>query len=63
MGDLGVQYFSNDEATHLIKALQTNYEITIDKTGFFCSLQLDWDSTNGWVDIFMSAFVSKSLKK
>ena len=31
--DFGVQYFNEDDANHLIQALQAKYEITIDRKG------------------------------
>ena len=33
VADFGVKYTSKEDAMHLIKALQTNYEITIDWKG------------------------------
>ena len=43
--DFGVKYSSEANADHLIQALQSSYEITIDKQGSnFCGLHLDWDS-------------------
>ncbi len=62
--DFGVQYFNDQDADHLIQALRDKYEITIDKTGQkFCGLHLDWDYTNGWVDISMPKYVQTTLKK
>ena len=62
--DFGVKYFSEDDATHLINALQSAYTITIDKSGSnFCGLHLEWDYKNKWVDISMPKYVLKILKK
>ena len=62
--DFGVQYSSEEDANHLIDSLRAKYEITIDKTGnFFCGLTLDWNYTNGWVDISMPKYVEKTLRK
>ena len=42
--DFGVQYFNLDDAQHLINALKSKYDITVDFAGRnFCGLQLDWD--------------------
>ncbi len=60
--DFGVQYFSPKDADHLISALSTKYDITIDRKGKkFCGLQLDWDYVNSWVDISMPQYVRKTL--
>ena len=49
---------------HLIKALQTNYEITIDWRGeHFCGLNLDWNYKQGYVDISMEDYVILALQK
>ena len=62
--DFGVQYFSNEDAQHLIKALETKYEITADLKGTnFCGLRLDWNYSRGHVDISMPGFVQTTLKK
>ena len=40
--DFGVQYFNNDDKDHLISALQTKYNITVDTRGNnFGGLQLN----------------------
>ena len=62
--DFGVQYFNADDAKHLINALKNKYDITVDFTGKnFCGLHLDWNYTNGWVDISMPNYVTKTLTK
>ena len=64
MDDFGVQYFSKDDANHLIHVLQQKYIVTTDFKGKnFCGLDLTWDYVNGWVDIAMDGFVQKTLKK
>ena len=58
--DFGVQYFSQDDKNHLIKALRDKFSITVDNTGAnFCGLHLDWNYTHGHVDISMPGFVKK----
>ena len=62
--DFRVQYFSQQDAEHLIQALQSKYIITMDYSGKkFCGLDITWDYTNGWVDIAMTNYVKKTLKK
>ena len=62
--DFGVQYFTDDNAQHLINALKTKYDITIDKKGKnFCGLQLEWNYVHGYVDISMPNYVRKTLQK
>ena len=60
----GVQYFSDDDAQHLISALEDKYEITVDKSGEnFCGLKLQWNYTYGFVDITMPNYAKKTLAK
>ena len=41
--DFGVKYFSKTDANHLINALQKNYNIMTNWTGFlYCGLTLQW---------------------
>ena len=62
--DFGVQYFSKEDADHLIAALQEKYIVTTDFTGKnFCGLDIVWNYTHGYVDISMNNFVEKTLKK
>ena len=62
--DFEVQYFNQNDADHLITALQTKYDITVDtKCSDLCGLHLDWDYVNGHIDISMPDFVKKTLKK
>jgi len=62
--DFGVQYFSQNDADHLIQALQDKYIITMDKSGkHFVGLDLKWNYSQGWVDISMPNFVRNTLKK
>ena len=60
--DFGVQYFSEQDAQHLISALQNKYKITIDKKGTnFCGLNLHWNYTHGYVGISMKDYVKKNI--
>ena len=45
-------------------ALQSEYEITFDRSGSkFCGLQLDWNYSQGFVDISMPDYVIEALEK
>ena len=60
--DFGVQYFSKDDANHLIAALQEKYIVTTDFSGKnFCGLDIHWNNSHGWLDISMNGFVQKTL--
>jgi hypothetical protein len=62
--DFGVKYFSNADAMHLINALQTDYELTIDWAGdLYCGLTLDWHYEEGYVDVSMPGYVYRALTK
>ena len=62
--DFGIKYHSQEDANHLITALKTNYEITIDTEGNnFCGLNLLWDYKQGHVDVSMQHYVIKALHK
>ena len=62
--DFGIQYFSNEDIDHLIRSLEKKYTITKDFIGKkICGLDLQWNYTNGWVDISMDNFVTKTLTK
>ena len=62
--DFGVKYFSREDADHLINALRSTYNITIDWTGsLYCGLTLKWNYAEGWVDIYMPEYVIRALTK
>ena len=62
--DFGIKYFTKEDALHLMNALKTNYEITIDWTGeHYCGLLLKWNYPAGYVDVSMPKYVSKFLTK
>ena len=59
-----MKYYSQQDADHLINALKSAYEITIDRAGTnFCGLYLEWNYIDGYVDISMPQYVQKALKK
>ena len=57
-----VKYITKSDAQHLIAALKTKYEITIDWSGKnFCSLNCDWHYDKGFVDMSMPKYVMNAL--
>ena len=62
--DFGIKYYNQNDAEHLMTALRSAYEITVDMTGKnFCGLKLNWNYPQGFVDISMPDYVSKALIK
>ena len=62
--DFGVKYFTRQEADHLIMALKSNYDITIDWTGEnYCGLNIKWNYLLNYVDVSMPNYVIKFLAK
>ena len=62
--NFGVKYFSTADAHHLINALTSNYELTIDWPGsLYCGLTLDWHYDQGYVDVSMPGYVDQALTK
>ena len=62
--DFGIKYYSKEDAEHLLQALRTAYEITVDTEGKnFCGMTLDWNYQQSYVDISMPEYVQKALDK
>ena len=62
--DFGIKYYSDDDAHHLLTALQKNYAVTVDKEGKnFCGLKIDWHYDDNYVDINMPNYVSDALHR
>ena len=62
--DFGIKYFTKDDANHLLKAIQSNYETTVDWTGsLYCGLNLKWNYQQGYVDVSMDGYVQRSLDR
>jgi len=62
--DFGVKYFSMDDALHLINALKSNYEISIDWKGEdYCGTKLKWNYKEKYVDMNMPGYINKALLK
>jgi hypothetical protein len=62
--DFGAKYFTKEDANHLIAAVKTNYECTIDWSGsLYCGLNLKWNYEQGFVDVSMDGYVRGALKR
>ena len=62
--DFGIKVFSKEDAKHLLNALKSKYQISVDWEGTnYCGLTLDWDYNNGHVDISMPGYVMKQLHR
>ena len=58
INDFGIKYFGQDNADHLIQALNKQYTISMDWTGsFFCGLHTQWDYTSRTCDISMPNYI------
>jgi hypothetical protein len=62
--DFGIKYIGRDNAEHLIASIKKNYAISSDWTrSAYCGLTLDWDYTNGTVDLSMPGYIKAALHK
>ena len=62
--DFGVKFFSKTDAQHLISAVETNYQCTVDWSGsLYCGLNLQWNYSEGYVDVSMDGYVKRALKR
>ena len=62
--DFGIKYFGKDYADHLVNALSTHYDISVDwEEKNYCGLTLDWNYTQGYVDVLMPNYVPDALEK
>ena len=62
--NFGIQYFSKDDANHLIGAIQATYKFSIDWEGTqYFSLTLAWNYPKEYVDISMPGYMKKALNK
>ena len=60
--DFGVKYFSKEDADHLLESLGKHYTYTVDWKGQnFCGFKIDWDYSNGFVDISMPNYIKDIL--
>lgn len=62
--DFGVKYFNKEDAQHLIDTLDAHYDLTVDWTGHnYCGLTLDWNYSEGYVDVSIPGYIVDALKK
>ena len=62
--DLGIKYYNEDDIQHLMMALRSACEITFDRSvSKFCDIQLDWNYTQGYVDVSMPEYVMEALEQ
>jgi hypothetical protein len=60
--DFGIKYIGCGNAEHLMAEIKKNYDISSDWTGsVYCGLKIDWDSTNGTVDLSMPGYTKAAL--
>ena len=60
----GVQYFSKEDADHLIISIAANYPVKADWTGSkYIGINLDWNYTEIEVKLSMTGHVKKSTKR
>jgi hypothetical protein len=62
--DFAVKYIHEDDAKHLLNALETPYQITTDgENKMYCGISLSWDYIQRTVDISMPGYVAKALQR
>jgi hypothetical protein len=62
--DFGVQYFSKEDADHLINAIKESYPVKVDWTGLkYVGIDLKWDYDKEEVILSMKGYVQKALKE
>ena len=62
--DFGVKYFSKADTQHLIDAIQSHYDLTIDCTGtLYCGLNLNCHYNSGYFNVSMPDYVTCALTK
>ena len=60
----GVQYFSKEDADHLIISIAANYPVKTDWTGSkYVGINLDWNCTEIEVKLSMKGYLKKALKE
>ena len=62
--DFGIKYANWNDLQHLLNALKDKYMITEDTEGKqYCGLTIDWNYTEGYVDISMPGYIDKTLRQ
>eukprot|EP00957_Ditylum_brightwellii_P044825 3400858-Ditylum_brightwellii.AAC.2 len=62
--DFGVKYITQDDADHIVDSIQQHYRAMVDWKGkTYCSLSLEWNYMDHYVDIVVPKYVTKALVK
>ena len=62
--NFGVKYVGQEDADHLIAALEDDYDIEVDTEGDkYVGISLDWDYAKGKVHLSMPGYVSEALSR
>jgi hypothetical protein len=60
--DFGIHYAGRENAEHLTTSIKKKYDISSDWTGSaYCGLKIDWNYTNGTVDLSMPGYIKAVL--
>jgi hypothetical protein len=60
--DFGIKFIGKDHAQHLIVALSSFYELTVDWDATkYCGITLEWDYVNRTVNLSMPNYVADAL--
>ena len=58
--NFGIKSYSKEDTKHLLDALRSKYKLSVDETGKdYCGLTLEWNYSQGWVDILMPKYLKK----
>ena len=62
--DFGIKCFNDEDKRHLIETLEKYYTISIDEEGNnYCGLTMNWNYKEGWVDVSVPDYITKTLSK
>ena len=62
--NFAIKYATKQDADHLLQALRAKYTISTDwEASFYIGITLNWDYTDGHVDLSMPKYVAKALHK
>ena len=64
MGDFAIKYVGKENAQHLIRTLESKYQITKDwQATKFCGIDLDWDYKKRTITLSMKHYITNLLHK
>ena len=62
--DFGIKYYNKADVEHLLQALSSHYDYTIDWKGTnYCGLTMKWNYTAGYVDVSIPNYIKYLLKR